>query len=74
MIFCFNAAEVFQVAIAIKENSKAFYEKAQNMIQDPKVQKLFADLAREEVEHKKRIGSLKARLRSDIKTTHGSRS
>lgn len=34
MIFCFNAAEVFQVAIEIKENSKAFYEKAQNMIQD----------------------------------------
>jgi rubrerythrin len=67
MISCFNGAEVFQVAIEIKENGKAFYEKAQNMIQDPKVQKLFADLAREEVGHKKRIGSLKARLLSDIK-------
>ena len=67
MIFCFNAAEVFQVAIEIKENGRAFYEKAQDMIQDPEVQKLFADLTREEVEHKNRIGSLKAELPSDIK-------
>lgn len=67
MIFCFNAAGVFQVAIGIKENGRAFYEKAQDMIQDPEVQKLFADLAREEVEHKNRIGSLKAGLPSDIK-------
>jgi rubrerythrin len=66
MIFCFNAAEVFQVAIEIKENGRAFYEKAQNIIQDPEVQKLFADLAQEEVEHMNRIGSLKARLPSDI--------
>jgi rubrerythrin len=40
--------------------------KAHNLIQDPDVQKLFSDLAREEVEHKNRIGSLKARLPSDI--------
>jgi len=66
MIFCFNAAEIFQVAIEIKENARAFYEKAQHLIQDPEVQKLFADLAREEVEHKNRIGSLKAGLPSDI--------
>jgi rubrerythrin len=67
MIFCFNAAEVFQVAFEIMENGRTFYEKAQNMIQDPEVQKLFADLAREEVEHKNRIESLKAGLPSDIK-------
>lgn len=68
MIFCFNAAEVFQVAIEIKENGRAFYVKAQNIIQDPEVQKLFVDLAREEVEHMNRIGSLKTRLPSDIKS------
>ncbi|MEN6441596.1 MAG: ferritin family protein [Syntrophobacter sp.] len=68
MIFCFNAAEVFQVAIEIKENSRAFYEKAQNMIHDPDVQKLFADLARDELEHKGGIESLKAGLPPDIKS------
>ena len=49
MIFCFNAAEVFQVAIEIKENGRAFYEKAQNIIQDPEVQELFVDLARKKL-------------------------
>jgi rubrerythrin len=68
MLYCFNAVEVFQVAIEIKENGRAFYEKAQKMIQDPEVRKLFADLAREEVEHKNRIGNLKARLPSDFKS------
>jgi rubrerythrin len=68
MLYCFNAAEVFQVAMEIKENGRAFYEKAQEMIQDPEVRKLFADLAREEVEHKNKIGSLKARLPSDFKS------
>ncbi|MCE5333857.1 MAG: ferritin family protein [Desulfobacteraceae bacterium] len=68
MIFCFNAAEVFQVAIEIKENGRAFYEKAQNIVQNPEVQKLFADLAREEVEHKNKIANLTAGLPSDIKS------
>jgi rubrerythrin len=62
MIFDFNAAEVFQIAIEIEENGKAFYEKAQSVIQDPEVSKLFVDLANEEVQHKKKFESLKAQL------------
>ncbi len=34
MIFGFNAAEVFQIAIEIEENGKSFYEKAQAKIDD----------------------------------------
>jgi rubrerythrin len=62
MLFCFNAAEVFQIAIEIEENGKAFYEKAQKIIQDAEVKALFADLATQEVEHKKRFEMLKAQL------------
>lgn len=62
MIFCFNAAEVFQVAIEIEKNGKAFYEKAQSMIEDAEVRQLFADLARQEVEHERRFAELKAKL------------
>jgi hypothetical protein len=43
--FCFNAPEVFQVAIEIIENGRAFYEKTGSLIEDPEVNKLFADLA-----------------------------
>jgi len=62
MLFCFNAAEVFQIAIEIEENGKAFYDKAQKLIQDAGVKALFADLATQEVEHKKRFEALKAQL------------
>jgi rubrerythrin len=62
MLFCFNAAEVFQIAIEIEENGKVFYEKAQQLIPDAEVKALFADLATQEVEHKKRFEMLKAQL------------
>jgi rubrerythrin len=62
MLFCFNAAEVFQIAINIEENGKAFYDQAQKLIQDAEVKALFADLATQEVEHKKRFENLKAQL------------
>jgi rubrerythrin len=62
MLFCFNAAEVFQIAVDIEENGKAFYEKAQTLIADADVKALFADLAIQEVEHKRRFETLKAQL------------
>jgi rubrerythrin len=60
MIYCFNAAEVFQLALEIKENGRAFYEQAQNKIQDPDIKKQFAVLAREEQAHMDKIMALKA--------------
>ncbi len=62
MLFCFNAAEVFQIAIEIERNGKAFYDKAQKLIQDAEVTALFADLANQEVEHEKRFEMLKSQL------------
>ena len=52
MIYCFNAAEVFQLALEITVNGRAFYEQAQNKIQDA--------LAQEELEHMNKIKRLKA--------------
>ena len=68
MLFCFNASEVFQIAVQIKENCKGFYEKAQSIIEDPSVKKLFSDLTLEEVEHKRKIEDLKGKLPLDAKT------
>jgi rubrerythrin len=60
MLFCFNATEVFGIAMEIKDRCAAFYEKAQGVIQDPEVKQLFGTLAREETEHKAKIEKLKA--------------
>ncbi|MBF0510419.1 MAG: rubrerythrin, partial [Deltaproteobacteria bacterium] len=54
MIYGFNAYEVFQMAIEIEENGKAFYDRAGQKITDPQVKELFAALAQEEVSHKAR--------------------
>jgi rubrerythrin len=62
MSFKFNAAEVFNIAIKIEENGKKFYEASLKIIDDPTVRKLFADLALQEVEHKKRFEALKDQL------------
>jgi rubrerythrin len=62
MLYCFNASEVFRIAIEIKENCIAFYEKAQGVTKDPEVKKLFEDLVQEETEHKTRIESMNEKL------------
>jgi rubrerythrin len=62
MLFCFNATEVFRIASEIKDRCVAFYEKAQDVIQDAEVKQLFGALAREETEHKARIESLQAKV------------
>jgi len=62
MIFNFNAAEVFKIAVQIEENGKKFYEQSLSCIDDPDVRKLFEELAQEEVEHKKKFQSFLAEL------------
>lgn len=62
MMFNFNAAEVFQIAINIEENGKRFYDKALEIVDDQGVKDLFADLGLQEVDHKKRFETLKAQL------------
>jgi rubrerythrin len=68
MIFGFNASEVFEIAIAIEENGKRFYEEAQGLVDDVAVKKLFEELALQEVEHKKKFESLKAQLPGEATT------
>lgn len=62
MIFSFNATEVFKIAVQIEENGRIFYEKAQGVIDNLQVKKLFEELALQEIEHKKKFESLKAQL------------
>jgi len=62
MIYGFNAAEVFKIAIEIEENGRLFYEKAQTRMDNVDVKKIFAGLALEEIEHKKRFTALKNEL------------
>jgi rubrerythrin len=65
MIFCFNAAEVFDIAIKIEENGKRFYDQSRAIIDDPEVKKLFEELAREEVQHKEKFQALRSHLPVD---------
>lgn len=62
MMFNFNAAEVFQIAINIEENGKLFYDRALDIVDDQAVKELFMDLGLQEVDHKKRFEALKAQL------------
>lgn len=62
MIFNFNAAEVFDIAIKIEENGKRFYDRSREIVKDPEVRKLFAELAQEEIKHKERFTALKDQL------------
>lgn len=62
MGYIFNAGEVYKIAIEIEENGKKFYEQSQGVIDVPEVKKLFAELAQQEVDHKRRFESLMAQL------------
>jgi rubrerythrin len=66
MIFNFNAGEIFDIAIKIEENGKRFYDRSLEIIKDPEVKKLFAELAGQEVEHKKRFEALKSQLPAEV--------
>lgn len=67
MIFCFNAGEVFDVAAGIEKNGVAFYEKAQEAIDDPDVKSLFKALAGDGSEHKRRFEEIKAELPEEFR-------
>lgn len=69
MGYSFNAGEVFDIAINIEENGKFFYDESQKRIDNQDVKKLFADLASQEIEHKKKFESLKAQLPAGSKTS-----
>lgn len=62
MLFGFNAAEVFDIAINIEENGKTFYTRAAQMVNDANVKTLFQQLAQEEEVHKARFMELKKLL------------
>ena len=62
MIFNFNAAEVFDIAIQIEENGKQFYDRGREIIKDPGVQKLFEELGQAEIKHRETFVSLKGQL------------
>lgn len=62
MGYSFNAGEVFNIAIQIEANGKFFYDESQKRIENEDVKKLFAELAAQEIEHKKKFESLKAQL------------
>ncbi len=62
MSYSFNAGEVFKVAIQIEENGRKFYEESQKNIGSAEVRALFADLALQEIEHKKKFEALRAQL------------
>lgn len=68
MLFCFNAGEVFQVAIAIEENGLSFYEKMRQAVGDEEVKELFSALAREEIEHKRWFEGLLSDLPEELKS------
>ncbi len=65
MLYCFNASEVFRIAVEIKGSCIVFYEKAKSVTKDPEVQKLFEDLAREEGEHRARLEEMSEKLPKD---------
>jgi rubrerythrin len=62
MGYGFNAGEVFRVAIEIEENGRKFYEESRKNIESAEVRALFADLALQEIEHKRKFETLLAQL------------
>ncbi|MGC9968000.1 MAG: ferritin family protein [Syntrophobacteraceae bacterium] len=69
MGYSFNAGEVFKIAIQIEENGRKFYEESQKNIESAEVRALFADLALQEIEHKKKFEALRAQLPPESTTT-----
>jgi len=62
MGYGFNAGEVFKVAIQIEENGRKFYEDSQKNIESAEVRALFADLALQEIGHKRKFETLLAQI------------
>ncbi len=62
MGYRFNAGEVFKVAVQIEENGRKFYEESRKNIESAEIRALFADLAPQEIEHKRKFETLLAQL------------
>ncbi len=62
MSYNFNAGEVFKMAVRIEENGQKFYEESQKNIKSADVKALFADLALQETEHKKKFEAIQAQF------------
>ena len=62
MGYGFNAGEVFKVAIQIEENGRKFYEESRKNIKSAEIRALFADLALQEIGHKRKFETLLAQL------------
>ncbi|MBW2622626.1 MAG: ferritin family protein [Deltaproteobacteria bacterium] len=62
MLYAFNAAEVFQIAIDIEENGRSFYEKAREKIDNEEVKAVFKSLGLAEIQHKELFASLLSKL------------
>ncbi len=67
MGYGFNAGEVFKVAIQIEENGRKFYEDSQKNIESAEVRALFADLALQEIGHKRKFETLLAQIPPESK-------
>jgi rubrerythrin len=67
MLFCFNAGEIFQLAVDIEKNGISFYREVQLATEDPEMKALFSFLESEEVEHKKRFEEFLAGLPEEQK-------
>ncbi|MEE9435400.1 MAG: ferritin family protein [Candidatus Adiutricales bacterium] len=69
MLYAFNAAEVFQIAIEIEENGKLFYDKAREKTDDDEVKAVFKSLGLAEIQHKELFASLLAKLPPSARET-----
>jgi len=58
----FNASEIFEIAIQIEKHGEKFYRHAVTICDDPKIKKMFGDLADEEVVHRKTIDGLLSKI------------
>ncbi|MDR1085491.1 MAG: ferritin family protein [Deltaproteobacteria bacterium] len=65
MIYPFNAAEAFKMAISIEENGLEFYRKAAEQVGPGPVSDLFRQLAEEEKHHKSTFTDFLAKVKDE---------
>jgi rubrerythrin len=58
----FNADEIFQFAIRIEENGEKFYGHATRITADDNAKKMFNDLAKEEINHRRIFEDLLSKM------------
>jgi rubrerythrin len=58
----FEASDIVEIAIRIEENGANFYKFAEQLAKQEEAKKLFAQLAVEEVKHKKIFESIFAKM------------